>query len=517
MALSKAIRSEKNPEILKALLSYAQDHINQLQNELKKIKEKSEQDAQKTLELDDKLLTLQKMMFGKSSEKTKVDNPDRKRSDDTQIELFSKSLAPKPETPTDKNDNLEEITVDHKLTEIELADIAEEYGYSRESEWECLTGFYDESNEIDIKVESYVRKKHRRFKYRLKITKNSEKEIIVTAPNDLKIIPGATYSIDFSVEVLIKKYLYHLPLERIRRQMESSCLFVDCKTLYSLCFYVSMYLEGIVKKISEEINSCGLSVHMDETPWPINNSKQRDGYMWVKSNQAGSYYQFEPTRSGKVASEILGSYKGPVIVDGYGGYKSVFIKNINVNLCYCWAHARRKFKEIEQNYPTETGEVLELINRLFEIEGRAKDFEDLKRLRDEESKKIVNEIKKLLYETKKKTRGQSGLEKAINYTINHWSGLTKFLNNEKIPLSNNEAERTIRQVVMGRKNFHGSRTINGADTAATIYTIIESCKKVELDPKAYIKMVIENSIKKQEVLTPLKYAQKIRNIEVKTV
>ena len=100
----------------------------------------------------------------------------------------------------------------------------------------------------------------------------------------------------------------------------------------------------------------------------------------------------------------------------------------------------------------------------------------------------------------------------MNYSMNYWDGLTKFLKDPKIPLTNNDAERAIRQSVMGRKNFYGSRSINGADVAATMYTVIESCKKVELDPKNYILMVVKMKAKDRgaKVPTPLQYAKQIR-------
>ncbi len=230
----------------------------------------------------------------------------------------------------------------------------------------------------------------------------------------------------------------------------------------------------------------------------------------LMSNQAGSFYQFEPTRSGAIAKELIGSYQGPVVTDGYGGYKSSLGKIKGINLAFCWAHARRKFTDIEKNYPTECTEILDLIDELFRIERVATDYNDLKFKRDRESKKIIDQIQDWLLDNKLKARTESGLLSAINYSMNHWQGLTKFLEDVRIPLSNNEAERTIRQAVMGRKNFHGSRTINGADVAATLYTIIESCKKVELDPKAYILMAVKKKIAGHEVPTPLQYTKEIR-------
>ena len=231
--------------------------------------------------------------------------------------------------------------------------------------------------------------------------------------------------------------------------------------------------------------------------------------MWVMANQGGSFYQFEPTRSGKVATELLGSFEGPVVVDGYGGYNR-FKDESKIILAHCWSHARRQFKDIEGNYPKECKEIVELIRKLFRIEKKVKSYEELSEKRKTESKKIIDEIEQWLIKTRTESRESSGLRSAIDYCLKFWTGLTKFLDDVRIPLSNNEVERTIRQAVMGRKNFHGSRTINGADVAAVLYSIIESCKKVELNPKAYLKYAIGEKISGREVKTPLDYAKFIR-------
>ena len=276
-------------------------------------------------------------------------------------------------------------------------------------------------------------------------------------------------------------------------------------------FFVHCYLEDLAERIREEVLSCGLCAHLDETPWPIGNKKEKDGYLWVLSNQGGSYYRFEPTRSGEIAKELLGPYRGPVVVDGYGGYKSGLKESHGVDLAFFWSHVRRKFTDIEKSYPKECGEVLDKIGRLFEIERVASNYEFLRGLREEKSEPLIKEIKDWLFSKRPQVRRESYLLKAIDYTLNHWEGLTLFLKDVGVPLSNNEVERTIRHSVMGRKNFYGSRTINGANVTATLYTVIESCKKVELDPKSYIQMVVRKKISKEKnIPTPLQYAKQIR-------
>ena len=201
-----------------------------------------------------------------------------------------------------------------------------------------------------------------------------------------------------------------------------------------------------------------------------------------------------------------------MVVDGYGGYKSSLVKQYKMNLSFCWAHVRRKFTDIEKNYPRECSEFLDMVDELFHIEKMAKDFDELKKLREEKSKPLTDKMYDWLLEYKMKARGESHLRKAINYSLNHWKGLLNFIEDVRVPLSNNEAERAIRHSVMGRKNFYGSRTINGADVTATLYTIIESCKKVQLDPKFYISMAVKEKIKgSTNIPTPLVYAKKIRS------
>ena len=96
-------------------------------------------------------------------------------------------------------------------------------------------------------------------------------------------------------------------------------------------------------------------------------------------------------------------------------------------------------------------------------------------------------------------------------TLKHWEGLTHFVSDKRIPLTNNIAERTIRHSVVGRKNFYGSRSINGANVAATFYTIIESCKRVELNARDYILKAVEENLAGRTVPTPLQYATQIRS------
>ena len=355
--------------------------------------------------------------------------------------------------------------------------------------WEKVPSFYQESVEITINERIYKKVIHKQAKYRLKPEFNTTgKEVIITAPGPAKLKAGCTYSIDFALAVVSDKYEFHIPLERQRRKMEGSGLAVDVKTLYNLCQSVADHCESVVPKIKQDIFNDFCAVHLDESPWPIIGADQTS-YMWAASNRIGSYYRFEPSRSGKIALEVLDGYEGSVLTDGFSGYNR--IKNHpNYRVGHCWAHARREFYERYDSYPNATEKIIHLIDKLFAIEGRAKSFEQLRELRKTESKKIIDELYLCLLETRIKFLPSEGISSAINYTLKFWKELTLFLDDLSLDLSNNDAERALRHIVMGRKNFGGSKTITGADVAATLYTVIESSKKVGLQPKEYLKYVI---------------------------
>ncbi len=109
-----------------------------------------------------------------------------------------------------------------------------------------------------------------------------------------------------------------------------------------------------------------------------------------------------------------------------------------------------------------------------------------------------------------KSRPGSQKRKAIEYIEKRWDGFRVFLNDTRVALSNNEAERTIRHAVVGRKNYYGSGNHTGAETAATLFTVIETCKKNDIDPRSYLLMALTQIARNENPVTPLQYARKLR-------
>jgi transposase len=368
--------------------------------------------------------------------------------------------------------------------------------------WTEVTGLYQQSKEITIFERVYQEVLHRQCKYRLLPKFNSTgKQVLVTAPGPAKVRPGSRYSVDFAISVASDKYEFHLPLERQRRKMQAQGLDVDTKTLYGLCEAVAEHCNSIRERVRQDILKDFCAAHLDESPWPIA-GQESQGYMWALSNRCGSYYQFEPTRSGKVALELLKNYKGSILTDGYSGYNRAKQKD-ELRVGQCWAHARREFIDRIDDFPEKARDAVQMIDELFAVEAQAANFEELRVLRKSKSKPTIDRLYNWLIQTRPQFLPGDGIVSAINYCLKFWDELTLFLNDLSLPLSNNDAERAMRHIVMGRKNFGGSKTINGADTAASIYTVIESCKKVGLQPSLYLKYLIEERWFGETPKTPL--------------
>jgi transposase len=505
----RSLEQESNPEVLRLFTKWVMSHNERLHKDNERLRQLVNEQVQESLKFEDQLLVLRKLIFGKKSEKR---NPRPRGTNKDEVLLHSQSLVPDP-TPEEMIKIPEEI-VYHSMRDEELIEEAGLRGFkgSVATDWEEIKGLYDESSEVTVIERSFKKILHRKKKYRFKAQTQVDKQIIVSAPGPTKLICGGSYSIKFATTVIADKYLYHLPLERQCREIEALGLHgMKPMTLYQLVAVAATHLEPVKELIREDVLTAKLTANCDETPWPITDGTQKKGQMWIVSNQAGSYYRFEHTRSGQVIEELLQGYRGPVMNDGLSAYNR--LKKIDgIVMGNCWAHARRKFNDIKENYPNECNEILDLIDKLFAIERRAKTYEQLIKLREQESASLTKEIFNWLVKAKPKARSQGNLRIAIVYLLKRWKEFTTFLTCPQMPLSNNDAERALRHAVMGRKNFYGSRSFNGADVAATLYTVIESCKKVQLDPKSFIEMAIRRSAEGESPITPMMYAKQIRGV-----
>ena len=515
---AQRILSQEDPQVVAALMATMMDHIDRSDARIKSLESERSKSSQQSLNIEEQVKYFRRKLFGRSKE-TRLDASDRPRDKSQEdVLLFSQSAFPCPELSRESTNPLksplDEKIIYHKATDEELLEEAMVRGVNSPSveQWEELEGVHDKVIKIGIIETRYEIQKHLKCKYKLKreFNPHSDKEVIVTARGPEGLIPGMNYTTEFVASVVADKYISHLPLERQTRRMASLGLKgIKTSTLSRHCALAAASLEPLQSQILSELKEGDTALNLDETPWKIQEKDQKNGFMWVVSSRLGSHYEFSPSRSGQVIKETLEGYEGPVMTDGFSGYNALDEPGLNITQGYCWAHARRNFVDLEK-HDESVKPILDDIDELFAIERKARDFTELMELRQSLSRPITERLKQKLLEEHPRSRPGSQKRKGIEYLLKRWKGFTLFLEEPRLPLSNNEAERTIRHAVMGRKNYYGSATYSGAQTAATLFTIVETCKKNELDPRTFLLMVLKMIANGETPPTPLEYARQTR-------
>ncbi len=410
-----------------------------------------------------------RMIFGRSSER---------RGDDSE---------PKTKTPQSghgprEQKELRVVVEEHVLDEADRACTAcggalEEMGQAEESE------------EIDVVAREFVMKKHVRKKYRCTCG-----ACIETAPMPTRLVPGGRYSLSFAIAVAVSKYADHLPLERQVRIMQREGLTVDSYTLYDQIERLARVVWPAYDRIGAELLDEPV-LFVDETPWPMlgKSAESAKWYAWMMASEKAAYYEIHETRGLGAGKSLLIGFKGCAVTDGYAVYDSLEKRLPGLVIVQCWAHIRRNFIDCESAFPKETEQILALIRELYAIDDRAPkgrdgDAERLQ-LRTTESRCVLARIQAWCVDVPC-TPG-SALAKAIEYMSNRWSKAVRFLDDPRLPLDNNAAERALRGLVLGRKNHYGSKSRRGTEVAAVFYTLIESAKLAGVEPAAYLKRAAE--------------------------
>jgi transposase len=368
-----------------------------------------------------------------------------------------------------------------------------------------MAGQTEDAEEITVVERRFVLVTHKRQKYRCACN-----GCVDTAPGPVRLtarpdVRGRRYAPEFAVEVAIGKYGDHLPLERQARVMRREGLAVASQTLWDQIEALATVLRPTYEALHQHVLTAPV-IGADETWWRF--MQGRAGKRWwawsVTSTDAVAYTILE-SRSQEAARQVLDGYRGIVLADGYGAYDALARAGPRFTLAHCWAHVRRKFVEAEPHYPTPCGEVLTLIGQLYAAEracprldgamdeaSRAAGLRLRATLRAEQSAPFIAEIRAWAY--RQRALPESSLGKAIGYMLGLWPGLTRFLDDPRIPLDNNATERGLRGLVVGRKNHYGSRSKRGTEVAALFYSLIESAKLCRVEPKAYLLQAVRAAL-----------------------
>jgi transposase len=435
--------------------------------------------------LEQHLALLQKKLFGKSSERNR-------RSKETTEKPKRKGHGPREQKQLPLLPRRHELPAAARVCEVCGKTLVV---------WE---GQSDLTTEVHVLRRGFFLVQHEQVKYRC-----PDGCSVKSAPAPRKLFPGARYSIGFALEVAIQKYLYHTPLARQVRQMRSEGLEIDTQTLWDQLNKLAIVLYPLYEKILAYVFSHTV-VGADETRWRMMGDRGPEGkktwQVWTVAVPTAVYYQIENSRSADTAAKLFTGYEGTIVCDGYDAYPALAKRRPGIVLAFCWAHVRRKYVDIADFFPEDTERILELIDELFAVErecGSGDSEEELakrRQLRNEKSRPLVARIKK--WATEVRTLPESGLAKAIRYMANHWSGLERFLDDPRIPLSNNISERANRGPVVGRKNHYGSRSRRGTEVAALLYSILETTKLAGVDAHAFLELAVEAGLDGGDIPLP---------------
>ena len=331
---------------------------------------------------------------------------------------------------------------------------------------------------------------------------------VVQALAPVHLIEGGLPTEGTLAHVSVSKYADHCPLFRQSQIYARSGLNIDRSTLANWMGKVSFHLAPVVDHMLKELKSSN-KLFADETRCPVldpGRGKTKTGYLWAiarderpfgGSAPPGVVFCYADGRGGKHATEFLTGFSGTLQVDGYTGYNTLTKPGRNsgpVKLAYCWAHARRKLKEVHDRDGSPIAkEGLKRISKFYKIEEaiRGQSAEQRKAARQEQTKPLMADFEVWLKTARSRISVKSRLGEKLSYIAKYMDGLKLFLDDGTVEMDSNIVERAIRPIALNRKNALFAGHDEGGRTWARIASLIETCKLNDVEPYAYLKATLE--------------------------
>ena len=343
---------------------------------------------------------------------------------------------------------------------------------------------------------------------------------LTTVPAPPQIIEQGIPLPGLLAHLLMAKYGYHLPLYRIEQIFAHQGVPIARTTLCDWVIQSGWQLQPLVERMLALLKQQPVIFSDDTTVAVQDRGKTRETRFWVYAGHSPPIvvYDHTETRAGKHPKAKLEGYSGYLQADAYAGYDQIFAAGKVLEVA-CWAHARRKFFEIARQ--TENGKrisALEYIGRLYAIEREAKeqqlDAEGTRKLRQEQARPILAEFKAWLEDRLRQLAPKTPTAQAIGYALKNWPALERYTEDGRLEIDNNRSERAIRPLTIGRKNWLFLGSPKGGQVAATVFSLIQTCKELDLNPEAYLKDVLTRlpTTKQREIDSLLPHNWKPANV-----
>ena len=303
--------------------------------------------------------------------------------------------------------------------------------------------------------------------------------------------------------ILTSKYADHLPLYRQAQIYAREGVELDRSTMAEWVGGCARLLDPLTEALGRYVMAAQ-KLHADDTPVPVldpGRGRTKTGRLWtyVRDDRPGAseqppavLFRYSPDRRGEHPKAHLKPFTGILQADAYAGFGHLYGERVQE--AACWAHARRAFYELhEANQSPIAAEALERIGVLYAIEAeiRGRPPDERAAIRQARAAPLLDALREWLRQTLARVSKKSELAKAISYVLSRWTAMTRYRDDGRIEIDNNAAERALRVVALGRKNYLFCGSDAGGESAAAIYSLIGTAKLNDLDPQAYLHYVLE--------------------------
>ncbi len=351
------------------------------------------------------------------------------------------------------------------------------------------------SEQLDYEPGRFLRRRTIRRKY---VHRQDQDRPPIVAPLPECLLERGMAAPGLLAHVLVSKYCDHMPLyrqEQMYRQRHGVAL--PRQTLARWVELAADWLRPIYEQILTGVMAGGY-VQVDETPIQFlepGHGKTRQGYFWTCSRPGGDVvFRWETSRGTQCLNNLIPvNFRGVIQCDGYSAYRSFAdSRNGTVQLTGCWAHVRRKFYEALEQSPRTAAWFLGQIQQLYRVEAKLREHRAGPNLRAahraSQSKPVVQRLQRALVRLKASHRylPQSLLGQAMDYALGQWPTLSVYLEKGSVEIDNNLVENSIRPTAVGKKNWLFVGEAGAGQRGAIVYSIIESCRRRNIDPYAYL-------------------------------
>ena len=317
-----------------------------------------------------------------------------------------------------------------------------------------------------------------------------------TAPKPAQPIAKGLAGASLLAQVAVAKFSDHLPLHRQETIFRRHGVDLSRKTMCGWMRQTADLLDPLYERLKARVfNSHALQT--DDTPVAVLDRtlpRTRKGRIWTYVGEDATVYDYTASRAREGPEDFLKDYRGYLQADAYGGYDA-FFKEADRGLVElgCWAHARRKFYEARSSSLPQMTAALAYIGLLYRVERKARGLsaEERLALRKRWAKPVLAEFEEYLLRARHHVLPKSTEAKAIAYTLNNWEALCRYADDGALSIDNNAAERSLRGVAVGRRNWTFFGSDKGGKTAAVLKSFIATCHQAKLDPWGYLVDVLK--------------------------